>query len=63
MKYFNYRIRTDRLGRTVIDRYISNNGSMNPFDENFNELILRDDSYFKSGFNYDGKLLILYKYI
>lgn len=56
MKYFNYRIRTDRVGRTVIDRYITNTNSMNPFDDNFNELILRDDSYFKSGFNYDGKL-------
>ena len=42
-KYFHYRIRNDRLGRIVIDRYFNKKDSFDPFENNFNEIMMKQN--------------------
>lgn len=55
-KYFKYRVRKNRIGKLVIDRYIQNSSSMSPFDDSFNDILLLETSQIRSNQLKESKL-------
>lgn len=47
-KYLRYRLRLDQRGEIIVDRYIQSSNSFNPFDDDFNRLIIKEKVSSKS---------------
>lgn len=65
MNYLRYRIRMNKLGNVVIDRYVKSDTSMNPFNEEIDYLIyneLKEDEYLAISPQDNSKYIICLKF-